>query len=204
MKDNLYFSEKTNWMLLLAGIVASAIFFYVFFYSPKIQEIAESFQRTKSLTSELKISEERIRILEKLQIANQKPIQTNKTREEIAIEAINDISKIVSTMDLDLLSIRPKLEEASPKPQVLGSVPPQSSASGISGIGGVSGASLMPTEPQNNKIAIELAFQSGYNEMYRFLKELDNLPILVMVDRVSMSKGKEGALGTSVLLSVYY
>ena len=166
-------SERERWLLLAAVLLGVFCVFYVFILGPGMTEISSLSSKLNSLKVELKTSEEKAKILQSLELTPLEKLRAKKGKEEQVIEALNYIAKEVSRLNLNLLSIRPRLTEQA-----------------------VDSAKV---------IFIDLTFLTRYNTIYKFMQALEKLPILILVDSMTMSRGVEGGdLSVSIVLSVYY
>jgi len=53
-------------------------------------------------------------------------------------------------------------------------------------------------------IFIDMTFLGRYNTVYRFMQAFEMLPILIMVDSMTMSETDSNLLKISMVVSVYY
>ena len=113
-----------------------------------------------------------MKLLEALELRPLEKLRSKKTKEEQTIEALRYISLAVSKMDLDLLSIKPRMAEKS-----IGSA---------------------------KVIYIDMTFLGRYNTVYRFMQAFEMLPILFLVDSMTMAKTSSKLLRVSMVVSVYY
>jgi len=166
-------SERERWLLLITILVGAFYIFYSFLFTPLSSETSSLDQKLNSLKLDLRVSEEKAQLLQNLEITPLERLRAKKGKEEQVIEALTYISREVSKLKLNLLSIRPRLQE-----RVVDSA---------------------------KAIYIDLTFVSKYNDIYKFMQALEKLPILILVDSMSMSKGAEAReLNISLVLSVYY
>lgn len=71
---------------------------------------------------------------------------------------------------------------------------------------------LLSIRPRNEErtvdlakvVFLELTFTGKYNPIYKFMSALEKLPILIMVDSMTMSRGSDAQLSVNMLLAVYY
>ena len=53
-------------------------------------------------------------------------------------------------------------------------------------------------------ILFDVTFIGSYNSIYKFMDELEKLPILILIDSIELKRADKGAVSTSIVLSVYY
>lgn len=165
-------SERERWLLLVTTIVVVFYVFYTFLLTPISTQIGSQQQKLTALKLDLRVAEEKAKLLQKLELLPLQTMRAKKNKEEQVIEALNYISSTISKLDLTLLSIRPRLTE-----QAVGSA---------------------------KVIFIDLSFSAGYNKIYQFMGALEKLPILILVDSMTMSRGSGQNLSVSMVVSVYY
>jgi len=165
-------SERERWLLLATTIVVVFYVFYTFLLTPVSTQIGSQQQKLSALKLDLRVAEEKAKLLQKLELMPLQTLRAKRNKEEQVIDALNYISKTISKLDLTLLSIRPRLTEQS-----------------------VGSAKV---------IFIDLAFSAGYNKIYQFMGALEKLPILILVDSMTMSRGSGQNLSVSMVVSVYY
>ncbi len=74
------------------------------------------------------------------------------------------------------------------------------------------GIDLVSIKPRPEEIVVDAAkaiyfdieFVGTYPSIYRFIKEIDKLPILILVDSIKFKKGDKGKITASMVLSTYY
>ncbi|MBI5701652.1 type II secretion system protein M [Candidatus Saganbacteria bacterium] len=55
-----------------------------------------------------------------------------------------------------------------------------------------------------NAINFDIEFKASYNNVYKFLKALESLPILILVDSIDLKRIGRGIVAAKFILSVYY
>jgi Tfp pilus assembly protein PilO len=168
----LKFSDRERWLLFATILVVVLYILYQFLYLPKSLELASLNQKLDIEKQQLRMNEEKAKILENLEMAPLEKLRAQKSKEEQTIEALKYISSAVSKLNIDLTSIRPRLSEVT-----VGSA---------------------------KSIFFDLNFVGKYNDIYRFMQVLENLPILILVDSMDMSNSGVGLVRVIMVLSVYY
>jgi Tfp pilus assembly protein PilO len=165
-------SERERWLLF--GTLLALVFylFYVFLLNPKLSAVDSLNQKLRSLNLDLKVSKEKVKILQSLELLPMEKIRAKKTKEEQTIEALKYLTAEISKLQLKLLTLRPRGEE-----RAVGSA---------------------------KAIYFDLTFSGKYNTIYKFMQALDKLPILILVDSLTMSKGEGPGLNVAMVVSVYY
>lgn len=169
---NFKLAEREKLLLYAAGIL---IFIYFVLNSFLLAQISEIFKANSMLLhdrEQLSIYEKKIEHLKDLEKASIAKVRESKTKEEQTIDAIKYIAGSISSLGLDLVSIKPKGGEVA-----VGSA---------------------------KAIFFEIDFVGSYNRAYRFMGELSRLPILILVDSMTMNSSGKGDVRVSIVLSVYY
>ena len=165
-------SDRERWLLFGTLLVVVFYLFYTFLLNPKLTEIDSLNQKNSSLNLDLRVSKEKVRILQSLELLPMEKIRAKKTKEEQTIEALKYITAEISKLDLKLLTLRPRGEE-----RAVGSA---------------------------KAIFFDLTFSGKYNTIYKFMQAVSRLPILILVDSLTMTKGEGPDLGVTMVVSVYY
>jgi len=103
-------SEREKWLLLATMVFVAFYLFFNFLYSPKAADNYKIGETLKAKRLELNTAQEKIKILTSLELM---PIKKTRERgkEEVVVEALQHISREVSKLKLNMLSIRPRLTE---------------------------------------------------------------------------------------------
>ena len=165
-------SERERWLLFVTMLLVGFYIFFQFMYVPRADEATALKDRLGKEELQLNTIEQKVKLLEALELRPLEKLRSKKTKEEQTIEALRYISLAVSKMDLDLLSIKPRMAEKS-----IGSA---------------------------KVIYIDMTFLGRYNTVYRFMQAFEMLPILILVDSMTMSKTSSKLLRVSMVVSVYY
>ena len=170
MKINI--SERERWLLFVTVLIAVFFVFYYFLYIPKSHEVSSLRQELSGKLLELQTDEQKVKLLESLEIAPVEKLRSHKTKEEQTLEALKYVSQAISRLNLDLISIRPRTE--------------------VVDVGAA------------KAIFFDINFIGYYNDIYRFMQTLENLPILILVDSMEMKKADKAQVNVTMVLSVYY
>ncbi|KAF0134139.1 MAG: hypothetical protein FD145_895 [Candidatus Saganbacteria bacterium] len=108
---NLKLSERERWLLLALGLFVVFFIFYQYVYAPKAVENDSLKEKLRTQRLELKISKEKARLLQNLELTPLNKLREKKSKEEQVIEALGYLSGEISKSKLTMLSIRPKLNE---------------------------------------------------------------------------------------------
>ncbi len=106
-------SDRERWLLVATGLVLVLYLFFQFFYLPKSKEIGSLRQKFMSQKRDLATAKVKAELLKSLEEGTLGAQRLKKTKEEQTIEALQHISKIISSLDLDLVSIKPHPEEVA-------------------------------------------------------------------------------------------
>ncbi len=104
-------SEREKWLLFATLVFAVLYLFITFLYGPKAAENDSLKEKLKAQKLDLKTSQDKAKILQSLELTPLENLRSQKTKEEQVIDALQYISKEVSKLQLNLLFIRPRLEE---------------------------------------------------------------------------------------------
>lgn len=165
-------SDRERWLLFGTALVLIFYLFYTFLLNPKLSEIDSLNQKAGTLNLDLKVSKEKVKILQSLELLPMEKIRAKKTKEEQTLEALKYITGEISKLDLKLLTLRPRAEE-----RAVGSA---------------------------KAIYFDLTFTGKYNTIYKYMQALSKLPILILVDSLTMSKSEGPDLSVTMVVSVYY
>ncbi len=165
-------SERERWLLFVTILTLVFYVFFQYLYAPRSSENDALTERLKMQRLELRTSQEKARILQNLELIPLEKQRAKKSKEEQVIEALQHISLEVSKLKLNMLSIRPRLEEKN-----------------------VDSAKA---------VFMDIAFTGRYNVIYKFMSALEKLPILIMVDSMSMKKTETSEINVNMVLSIYY
>lgn len=165
-------SDRERWLLFGTALALVFYLFFTFLLNPKLLEIDSLNQKAGSLNLDLKVSKEKVRILQNLELLPMEKIRAKKTKEEQTLEALKYITAEISKLDLKLITLRPRVEE-----RVVGSA---------------------------KAIYFDLTFTGKYNTIYKYMQSLSKLPILILVDSLTMTKSEGPNLSVTMVVSVYY
>lgn len=165
-------SDRERWLLFITMLLIGFYIFFQFLYIPRADEVAILKEKLSKQELQLNTIEQKVKLLEALELRPLEKLRAKKTKEEQTIEALRYISSTISKLDLDLLSIKPHMEEKS-----------------------VGSAKV---------IFIDMTFLGKYNTVYRFMQAFEMLPILILVDSMTMTKSGSELLRVSMVVSVYY
>ncbi|MFA4967521.1 MAG: type II secretion system protein GspM [Candidatus Margulisiibacteriota bacterium] len=104
-------SDRERWLLLAVGLLLALYVFSQYLYFPKAGENRALREKLNAKRLDLKISAEKVKILEKLELEPIENVAKRVTKDQQVIAALQYISKEVSKLKLNLQSIRPRLEE---------------------------------------------------------------------------------------------
>ena len=157
----------------LGIIVIGAVIFY-FFYQFLLGPLWDQIPRLKEITQQarlnLKVSEDKIRILQSLQKElGVSPEQRINSKTEKALEVLRSISLATSASRLNLISIRPIASEGE-------------------------------------GLKFELVCIGSYQQMYNFLRIINGLKTVVVIDSLEVGGGgaKAPKLNLKISLTAYY
>lgn len=165
-------SDRERWLLFGTLLVLVFYIFYTFLLNPKLSDIDSLKQKSNTLNLDLKVSKEKVKILQNLELMPMEKIRAQKTKEEQTIEALKYITEQISKLNLKLLTLKPQGEE-----RAVGSA---------------------------KAIYFDLTFSGRYNVIYKFMQALSKLPILILVDSLTMTKSETSDLNVTMVVSVYY
>jgi len=157
----------------LAIVTIGALVFYMFYQfllTPLWDQIPRLKEKARQARQDLKVSENKVKILEALQkqlgVSREKPATS---QEEKALEVLRSIARATSTSKLNLNLIRPMASEGE-------------------------------------GLKFELSCNGTYQQMYNFLKIINELKTVVIIDSLEVSGGgaKAPALNIKILLTAYY
>jgi Tfp pilus assembly protein PilO len=104
-------SEREKWLLFGSAVAVAYYFFSTFLFLPKMAEIDSLKERIRISQQDLKTSQDKAKVLEKLEVTPLEKLRQKKNKEEQVIDALQYISREVSKLRLNMLSIRPRMEE---------------------------------------------------------------------------------------------
>jgi len=165
------FSEREQWLLFAAALMAVCYLAYQMFFLPKGMEVFTLSQKLTIESGKLKNFEEKAKVLKTIETAPLEKLRTNKSKERQTIEALRYIAQAVSNLDVDLVSIRPQNESSAGSAKT---------------------------------ILFNIELYGSYNNIYKFMKTLSDLPILILIDSMNMVRGENSKVNVSLTLSVYY
>jgi Tfp pilus assembly protein PilO len=103
-------SEREKWLLLATAVFLAFYFFFNLLYSPKAAENYKMGETLKAKKLELNTAQEKIKIFKSMELMPVKKTRA-KGKEEVVVEALQYISREVSKLKLNMMSVRPRLEE---------------------------------------------------------------------------------------------
>lgn len=164
-------SKREQWLLF---VVIAAVVLYVF----QVYLLAPQFSKITALKGDIKIAKLQIQVLEEKEkqlkkIQARAPQQIRrKTKEENAITVINYVTDTISTLGLNLLSLKPNYEETALK--------------------------------QANVMRFDLIIEGNYNQLYKFVRALEDSPDLLTIDLFKQSRKSASIITTSIAVLSYY
>jgi len=164
-------SERERWLVFFAVVMAVVYLFYGFLAAPLLNRIGESQKTYRTLRNELIETRGKAKILDSLGGRSLRDVAEQKSREERITEALQYLSSSVTTLKLNLRSIRPSAEERK--------------------VGFA------------NATDISLAMTGSYNSLYRFILNLEELPIPIEASSISIT-GTDGGIAVDMVVTVYY